>query len=332
MNELYRLSYFTSAPTNILSMVVFVKHGLKERVNLCLFVQSLADILYMTVSFILYADRIYLEIAGATRRGLIVKFMLSNNLIGFYAFNSASRFMTMVIACERCFCVLSPLRSQNVLKTKSMLVIILVAFFFILGAGFVIATRWSLTCIFNPRTNSSSLELYPSNFYLRNKRLIDALDGYIYGIVFQATFLFVVCIATVITVVKLKKVASWREQSSSAAATVRDVTLTWMLIGCSILFIVCTIPGMIFRTLIVVVPGISLRGRYLNTFAFMTSVTELFGYINSSCNFFIYYTIGSKFRATVHKLCRTRGKAKANDVTVQSCQNISLVSSGDLHV
>ncbi|KAL8598200.1 hypothetical protein ACOMHN_043271 [Nucella lapillus] len=36
-----------SAPTNVLNMIVFCKHGLKERINLCLFSLSLADSLYM---------------------------------------------------------------------------------------------------------------------------------------------------------------------------------------------------------------------------------------------------------------------------------------------
>ena len=254
------MSYFASAPTNILSMVVFAKHGLKERINLCLFFQSLADILFMTVNFLIYVDRIYLEVSGLARRGPIIQFILGNYLVGFYAFNSASRFMTMVIACERCFCVLSPLRSQTVLQTKTTLVILLLAFFTIVGTGFVIATRWGLNCVFNPRTNSTSFELYPSKFYRNNKKAVDTLDGYIYGIVLPGIFLLVVCITTIITVVKLKKVASWREQSSSAAMTVRDVTLTRMLIGCSFLFIGCTIPAVVFRTMIVVIPDISLRG------------------------------------------------------------------------
>ena len=295
-------------------MVVFTKHGLKERINLCLFFQSLADILFMTVNFILYADRIYLEISGIDRRqGPILRFMLGNHLVGFYAFNSASRFMTMVIACERCFCVVSPLRSQNVLKTKTMLVIILVAFFFILCGFFVVGSRWSVTCIFDPRTNSSFSELYPSKFYFLHKKLVNTLDGFVYGIMLPGTTMSIVGISTVITVVILNKLASWREQSSSAAMTVRDVTLTRMLIGCSILFTVCTVPGVVFRLFILFVPDVSLLGRYYNTFTFMTSVTELFGYINSSCNFFIYYTIGSKFRATVNTLLRRRRQKKVKD-------------------
>ena len=294
-------------------MVVFTKHGLKERINLCLFFQSLADILYMTVNFILYVDRIYLEITGASRRGPVFRFVVNNHLLGFYGFNWASGFMTMVIACDRCFCVLSPLRSQTILKTKSVLVLNVFVFIVTVGFFFLVTTRWSIACIFDPRTNSSSAELYPSKFYLRNKKPIDALDGYIYGIALPGLFLVVVTVSSIITVVKLKKISSWREQSSSAAISVRDVALTRMLIGCSILFIVCTVPGVVFRLSILFVPDVSLRGRYYNTFTFMTSVTELFGYINSSCNFFIYYTIGSKFRATVNTLLRRRRQKKVKD-------------------
>ena len=293
-------------------MVVFTKHGLKERINLCLFFQSLADIIYMTINLLVYADRIYLEISGSSRRGHLVRFMLNNHIVGFYGFNWASGFMTMVIACERCFCVLSPLRSQHVLKTKTMLIIILVSFVVIVGGVFVIVLRWSITCVFNPRTNSTSPELYPSKFYLLNKKYVDTLDGYVYGIALPGTFLVVVFVATIITVVKLHQVVSWREQSSSAAMTVRDVALTRMLIGCSILFTVCTVPGVVFRLFILFVPDVSLLGRYYNTFTFMTSATELFGYINSSCNYFIYYTIGSKFRATVDSMCCKRGNIKPN--------------------
>ena len=294
-------------------MVVFIKQGLKERINLCLFFQSLADLLYMTLNFLLYANRIYLMASGASSRGPVFQFIFNNYLVGFFGLLWASGFMTMVIACERCFCVLSPLRSQIVLQTKSMLIIILVAFFLIVGGFFLIGTRWNIICVFDHRTNSSSLELYPSEFYLVHKNLIDMLDGYVYGVLLQGTFVLVLVVSTVLTVVKLHKMASWREKSSSAAMTVRDVALTRMLIGCSLLFMACSIPGGVFRLLIVFVPDISLRGRYYNTFTFLTSVTKLFSCVNSSFNFFIYYTMGSKFKATLHALCGRRGRAKASE-------------------
>ena len=305
-----------STPTNILSMIVFIKQGLKERINLCMFFQSLADLLFMTTNFLIYFDRIHLAVSGVSgRQGPVLRFILDNYLSGFYGFSFASGFMTMVIACERCFCVLSPLRSRRIFKTKSTLIIILVAFFVLVGGFFVIGTRWSITCVFNPRTNSSSLELYPSQFYLLHKKLIDTLNVYVYGILLQGTFVLVLIISTVITVVKLHKMTSWREQSSSVAgASVRDVALTRMLIGCSILFIACSTPSVLLRFLIMFVPDMSMRGRYYNTFIFSTGVMRLFSYVNSSVNFFIYYAIGSKFKATLHALCGRSGKAKASGV------------------
>ena len=311
--DLYLLC-FDSAPTNILSMVVFIKQGLKERINLCLFFQSLADLLFMTMNVLMYIERIYMMASGAStsKKGPIFQFVFNNYLLGFYGFYWASGFMTMVIACERCFCVLSPLRSQIVLQTKSTLIILLVAFFLIVGGFFVIGTRWNVICVFNPRTSSSSLEMYPSEFYLLHKELIDTLDTYVYGVLIQGTFVLVLVVTTVIIIVKLRKMASWRETSSSAATTVRDVALTRMLIGCSILFIACNIPGLVFWVLIVFVPDFSLRGRYYNTFTFITNARRLFSYINSSFNFFIYYAIGSKFKATLHALCGRRGKARAS--------------------
>ena len=90
-----------------------------------------------------------------------------------------------------------------------------------------------------------------------------------------------------------------------------------MLIGCSVLFIACGIPGVMFKVIILFIPDMSLGGRYHNTFNFLTSVTRLCNYINFSFNFFIYYTIGSKFKATLHTLCGRRGMGggvKANDV------------------
>ena len=317
------MSYFASAPTNILNMVVFAKHGLKERINLCLFFQSLGDLLYMTINFSIYADRIYLEISGKERRGGFFKFILNNYMVGFFGFSWASKFMTMVIACERCFCVLSPLRSQRVLKTKTTLVVILVSWFFLVGGFFLVGSRWSVACIFDPQTASTSFQLYPSKFYFRNKKLIDTLEAYIYRFTFMTTFFLAVSISTIITIVKLKQLASWREQSSSAVMSIRDIALTRMLVGCSILFIVCAVPSVSLGLMIGLVPNFTLSGRYSNMFSFIVTLTLLTSTISSSCNFFVYYAMGTKFRATLHTLFRRKGKAKGNDTRNLSNDSVS---------
>jgi hypothetical protein len=46
-----------SLPTNVLSILVFAKQGLKERINLCLFCLSFNDLVYMIANVNLYSDR-----------------------------------------------------------------------------------------------------------------------------------------------------------------------------------------------------------------------------------------------------------------------------------
>ena len=53
----------------------------------------------------------------------------------------------------------------------------------------------------------------------------------------------------------------------------------------------------------VCVSELSLSGKYYNTFTFLINVQQAFTFINSSVNFLIYYTTGTKYRTTFHSLC-----------------------------
>ena len=57
----------------------------------------------------------------------------------------------------------------------------------------------------------------------------------------------VVTVTTLVTTLRLRKAAAWRSESSSGTLSSREVTLTKMLIGSSILFIVCLSPMSLFK-------------------------------------------------------------------------------------
>ncbi|KAK7491774.1 hypothetical protein BaRGS_00017030 [Batillaria attramentaria] len=222
--------FLISAPTNIISMIAFYKQGIKERINFCMFCQSFADLSYMVFNFVFYSDRLYLEIAKGERRGMMSLFVLDNYLVGLYGFIWWSSFLTMVIACERCFCVVFPFGAQRVLKTRTMAVIILTAFVVIMAGFFVVGSRWGISCVFDPTQNTTSLMTYPREFYLQNRHIIDVLDGLVYGLILPATFDLIVIVTTVITLVKLKRMTSWRESTSSVyrdAGDCSDANADW---------------------------------------------------------------------------------------------------------
>ena len=78
------------------------------------------------------------------RSGPMFEFIMNHNLSGFFGVEWISQVMSAIIASERCFCVVSPLRSQSVLSTRTMAVIIVLVFIVVLGLYFVVAFRYRI--------------------------------------------------------------------------------------------------------------------------------------------------------------------------------------------
>ena len=315
-------------------MLVFFKQGLKERINLCLFCLSLADLLYMLHSFLFNLDRMYQQVVNASGTSsssssssssgfarAVFLFIVDNHLMGFRGLSWVSGMISTVIACERCLCVMRPLRSQGVLKTRTTAAFLLFATLVVLALLFIATTRWSVACVYDPVTNSTSRTLYSGRFYRENKEFVDAITGYVVSLALPAIYIGVVSTTTAATLVKLREVAAWRELTTSSAAAMssREVALTRMLVGVSVLYVICSMPVLALGVAILSVPEFSLHGRYYNTFNLMVSVFELFSYINSSVNFFVYCFLGSKYRETMKAMCtcgvlqRVLGKTQARD-------------------
>lgn len=247
-----------------------------------------------------------------SRSGDIFELLANHNLIGMYGFSFASQLMTAIIASERCFCIVSPLRSQNHLKTQTMAAIILFSFLVIVGGEFFVCLRFGVICIFNPMTNTTVKIMYGSTqFYRENKSVIDLLDNVIYGFLLTGLFCFLVSVTTGVTVVKLRQAITWRTKTSSSRVSGRELALTQTLVCTSILFLVCVFPNLLFRLVSFTVPDLNLGGRYHNLFLTMTSLVVTLNYLYSSLNFFIYYNMGSRFKEIFWSCCYKKKTLKS---------------------
>nr|KAG5711228.1 hypothetical protein BaRGS_004872 [Batillaria attramentaria] len=88
-----------------------------------------------------------------------------------------SQFLSAVIACERCFCVLAPLRANGVLKTRTMAVIIAVGSLLIAGAKAVSMEKHRIECVLDVEVNITRLVAMSTEFYTQNKAVLDIWDG-----------------------------------------------------------------------------------------------------------------------------------------------------------
>ena len=97
------------------------------------------------------------------------EFILNHNLTGFFGFTWVSQVISAIIASERCFCVVSPLRSQNVLSTRTMAVIIVSVFVIISGLFFLVVVRYQLVCVYDPVTDVYFKMIDGGEFYYKHE-------------------------------------------------------------------------------------------------------------------------------------------------------------------
>nr|KAG5710438.1 hypothetical protein BaRGS_022256 [Batillaria attramentaria] len=226
--------FLIGGPTNVMNMVVFYK----------LVAQS------------------YLS----SRYGPLAQFVINNNLLGFVGFTWVSQIISAIIASERCFCIVSPLHSQTVLKTRTTAIFIATCFIVVVGLCFVVATRYRVMCVYDPISGAVTDAIGSSEFYFQHQKFIDYLDSVVYGITIPGAALVTVTLTTIVTAVKLRQVVAKRADMSSSKISAREVAITRMLICNSILFIVCVFPISFFRWVRFFVPELNSGRRYHNTY------------------------------------------------------------------
>ena len=105
--------------TNVINCMVFVRQGLRDRINLCLFSLALADtsflLLMFSGKFFTFLGLFDRDLEGYWRQK-----RLSTVLGPRLGTMIISNLMTMIISVERCICVVSPFTAKRFLKTRYM--------------------------------------------------------------------------------------------------------------------------------------------------------------------------------------------------------------------
>lgn len=104
----------------------FSKLGLKDRINLCLFCLAFIDLAILSFLFIMCINFMTSPNQFADKFGPFWKFLIVNHIHGTFGLIYGSMFLSVIVACKRCFCVLFPLQANTFLKTKTMTVIVIV--------------------------------------------------------------------------------------------------------------------------------------------------------------------------------------------------------------
>ena len=293
--------FLVAFPSNCVNMAVFLKQGLRERINLCLFSLALVDLIHVSAVFVFYAERIFTKFTDDERYGPVYKFMLDKRIIVLFGFGYVDLLLVAVVASERCICVLFPLRAQRCIQTKTLAFFIIVSALAVVCLRLVLVFMYQSTCFYDLRTQRVSWRPYVNEYYFKNEAMIRAVNGVFYGFCLTVGCPVVVLIATIVTSVRLTHIVRWRNQTSSSLSS-KEIGVTKMLIALSIVNFVTCIPVITMRIAPLFEPRLGAAREYANVFNLLISVIEICSYTNATVNFFVYVLTGTRFRETLRSL------------------------------
>lgn len=151
--------------------------------------------------------------------------------------------------------------------------------------------------------------------FTEDRPIVDRYSFAINNCFLPFTAFTVISVSTIVLVVKLRSKTKWRKKSTapgkSDSMSVRDQSVSKMVVMISTVFIICYTPVCVIFIGMIVVPKLSIDGTYGNMFGIVFSFAYILESINASFNIFIYYNMSSRYRQIFRQtFCLENDKGK----------------------
>lgn len=282
---------------NLCNIVVFIKQGLNDTVNIGLLGLAVSDL----------CSLMSLEAVCTIRNQLILRHLpvVADEVQHLTAcwphtcFARITSSITVYITFERCLCVVVPLKVKRIVTPK-LTACVVVGIYITMFATLV---PEYITCYLDwkylPGQNRSLLGL----FLFPGKGEMTALSFNL-SVGTQVAAFGALILFSVLLVTKLKEKSKWRQSistcggSSTKEPSVKENRTVKMITLVAIIYCVCFLPMLGCFITVTLVPDFICFGAYNNTFFLAWSFAFLLDSINSSVNIFVYYRMSTKFRTT----------------------------------
>ncbi|GFO04153.1 chemosensory receptor a [Plakobranchus ocellatus] len=306
---------------NSLSIAVFVKLGFSEPSNISLTALAVCDFtLAVLYTWGILCIWLTYHNVRLPFHGLNVSFLTGSAHWTFLS--STVAWITAFISFERCLCILVPLRVRRLITPRGTFVAMLIIILLTFCPSFFIYIRYKFVWVFNPYLNLTILNTIPVNseFAILFERIYIVICG-----VIQPLLAFsIVLICTVLLVVQLRKISSWRmsvtsaksqrvqpEENPAASSSAAEARISYkeerlvrMVVAIATIFIMSYTPACIGLLCGVIFDGFSLFGVYRRLYIVSGYITSLLQPVSGSVNILIYYKMASKFRTVFRRLVR----------------------------
>ncbi|GFO28774.1 chemosensory receptor a [Plakobranchus ocellatus] len=317
---------------NSLIIAVFVKLGFSEPSNISLTALAFCDftmaVLYTwnNLCFWLTYHNVRLPFHGVNVTTLTGGAQWS-------FLSSTVAWITAFISFERCLCILFPLKVRRLITPRGTFVTMLIIILLTIAPSFFIYIRYKFVWEFNPYLNMTILNTIPVNSEIGI--LFEKFSFVICGVIQPLLAFSTMLICTVLLVVQLRKISSWRMSvtsaksqtvqleenpaASSSAAEARisqkEERLVRMVVAIATIFIVSYVPTCIGVLCYVVFDEFNHFGVYKRLSIVSGYIISYGQPISGSVNILIYYKMASKFRSVFRRLVHLdRPEQKRNEL------------------
>lgn len=289
---IYSLLLIFGMLANAVNVFVFSKMDLNDTTNISLLALSLSDFCFLAFTFLVCSC--YFPVLQNVR----FIYSLSDMRIiifgrPYYVLKRTSNWITAFITCERCLCIVRPIKVRDIITPQRSVVILIV-----IGVTMVLTSiPMFLTAYYQIMLNTATNQTVSvsTNFILQ----MESLSG---GIAFAITILTLTwsIVCTAILVLSLNANTKWRTSLTPSFITdtpsSRDRKVIKMVTFILIIFLVAFFPECLIQFAQAIEPELSLYGAYRHLTTIFLGATESLFAINASMNIFVYLKMSSKYR------------------------------------
>ncbi|CAL1539033.1 unnamed protein product [Lymnaea stagnalis] len=298
-------------------MIILSRLGLKSSMWVGGFALSLTDFIVTTlqiaVSCCYILNYVYPE-SDVDMVMLGVFALGSIRYAGFYI----SMWITTVISVERCFCVVFPFKVKR-LFTRSRCVfaiVVIYCVYFSLILPVYIFEKIAWIDIYSIQNNVTVKKKLLTAIYSEESLNLEIIIDTIGAVALSVTSQAILIVCTIWMTCALKASSNIRQNKESlydpnksafkiktSELSTRERKLIKVVIGLAFVLTFCNIPRYGVLAAYLSIPGLT-GEEYKHLGAFMWDISDFFGTLNCSSNFFVYWFVNSHFRNSLKQLFR----------------------------
>lgn len=291
--------------TNIINIIIFLKQGLHDTVNISLFGLAVSDLwsviilLWLSICFVPpFRD------SDILFSSMEVQYLTGDWIHTIFA--RVSGWITALIMFERLLCIVCPLKVKMILTPNRIKRCVLSFFIMFIVVVAPVYTAYKLDWKFYPEKNRTLIGLV----FMKYREETEGFSNFLMNLVFLPLSIIIVLGCALGLVIKLNQQSKWRKKSASRCsvknniATTKDKKVIKMIMAIAAIFITCFLPLFFVVAWMIKEPEYVVTGLYENLYLVTVSFAYLLEAISSSVNIIVYYHMSSRYKTTFFILFR----------------------------